>query len=160
MESDQSTVSVSDYREVLGCFSTGVVIATCSSPTGDIAGLTVNAFSAVSIDPPLILICPQKSSQTGKQIQEAGRFAINILQHDQKDLALRFARTDVDTRDVAWLAGEHGSPLLEDSLAFLECAVWEVYDGGDHDIIVGKVLALKRSEFEEPPLRFYQGELQ
>ena len=105
--------------------------------------MTINSFSSVSLDPPLVLWSVQLSTASSLAFRTATRFAISVLAADQQDVALRFARTDENKfLDFPVETGLGGVPLIPGALATFECATWAVYPGGDHEIIVGKVEAL------------------
>jgi 3-hydroxy-9,10-secoandrosta-1,3,5(10)-triene-9,17-dione monooxygenase reductase component len=139
-------------RAALGHFATGVTVVTAAAGDGRRYGSTANAVSSVSLDPPLLLVCLRDESQTLAALLETGRFAINILHARQRELAQRFAR-----RGASWADVSHREGLLDGALATLECAVHDVADGGDHRIVVGRVLAVEHPEQPAPPLLFYRG---
>jgi 3-hydroxy-9,10-secoandrosta-1,3,5(10)-triene-9,17-dione monooxygenase reductase component len=143
-------------REVMGCFATGAAIVTAVLD-GRPHGMAVNSLTSVSLNPPLILFCPDKKSTTWPAIEAAGQFVVNILAHDQEDVCRRFARKGADRfNDVAHGDSDEGSVILHHIAAFLECCIEHVYDAGDHFITVARVidLGLKR---DVPPLVFYKG---
>ncbi len=143
------------FRRALGHFSTGVTIITAEAG-GTKAGLTVNSFSSVSLDPPLILWSVNKSSTSWPVFAAAKSFAVNVLAADQSFLASQFARSGGDKYlNVEWHAGDTGAPLLSGVAAQFECLRHVEYDGGDHLIVVGKVAHFSR--FERRPLVFAQG---
>lgn len=147
------------YRDVLGQFATGVTVVTTYDSDKDICGLTINAFSAVSIEPSLVMVCPQKSSISHQEILKNGLFCIHFLHESQEDTAWAFAKKELDTSQVKWSAGENGSPVLNDYIAKIECKVWNNYDGGDHDILIGEILAMDIKETNKAPLVFHQGKM-
>ncbi len=149
-------------RDIGGRFATGVTVITLRD--GDQRhGMTANAFTSVSLRPPLVLYCIQKSASVFEAEQRTDTFAVNILAEDQRAVSDFFARTgrgaDGDSmggfryRD----AGKSGAPLLEGCIAWLDCRVWARYEGGDHIIVVGEVLDMALLEPEAPPLMFYGG---
>jgi len=141
---------------VLGHFATGVTVITAVSD-GQPAGLAVNSFTSVSLEPPLVAFCAAKSSTTWPAIQRAGSFCVNILAEDQEDLSRRFAMKGGDKfRGVGWRAGESGSPILQGVLAWLDCVTEAEHDAGDHLIVVGRVLGLDVFR-ERGPLVFFRG---
>lgn len=129
------------FRTVMGTFPTGVTVVTVTGVAGDPLGLTVNSFTSVSLEPPLILVCIARSSATHDRLTEAGRFAVNVLAADQEELAVRFAAEPAAGRfrGVAWNVGPGRVPLLEGVAAWLSCALEAVHPGGDHSIVVGRV---------------------
>ena len=127
-------------RDALGCFATGVTVVTCLS-NGVPAGLTVNSFTSVSLDPPLLLVCIAKRAATAEALITASHFAINVLQTGQQPASIRFSTRDEDRFGATpWACGEAGAPILKDSLGVFECERYAVYDGGDHHILMGRVV--------------------
>jgi len=147
-----------DFRDSLGRFATGVCVVTVQNEQGEPLGLTVNSFASVSLDPPLILWSLQNSSDVFSIYSNAQRFAINILSAQQRDLAGMYAQRGGHSIDPAQLEDSTSDyPILQDSLASMQCEVHTTHDGGDHLIIVGKVLAHQRRAVGEP-LLFYSGD--
>jgi 3-hydroxy-9,10-secoandrosta-1,3,5(10)-triene-9,17-dione monooxygenase reductase component len=145
-----------DFRLVLGQFATGVTIITAVDD-GEPVGVAANSFTSVSLDPPLVLFCVARSSSTWPRIERARKFAVNILGEHQEELSQLFAKKGADRfGSVEWHLGIGGSPVLHDCLAYLDCAFWNEYDGGDHIIVVGRVLDLGLTH-DAGPLVFYQG---
>jgi flavin reductase (DIM6/NTAB) family NADH-FMN oxidoreductase RutF len=150
-------VSGDDFRSALARWGSGVAIVT-SAAGGRIHGMTVSAFSSVSLDPPLVLVCADKASNTLGLIHEGQIFAVNILCAGQRDLSNKFAsKKDEHLRfeGVAWRAGLTGAPILEGALAALDCRVVAAHDAGDHVIYVGRVEAVEMSHGE--PLVYFGG---
>lgn len=148
------------YKQVLGAFPTGVTIVTALDEKDRVVGFTASAFSAVSMDPPLILICPSLGSDSYPVIKRTGRFAVHILGHDQQSIAYRFAGKGRDKVDgVAWHRSEHGNAILEGATAYLECRLWEDYPGGDHAIVVGEVQSLWLGNDKLDPLLYCRGQM-
>ena len=144
-------------RDALGCFATGVTVVTCLGADGKPAGLTVNSFTSVSLDPPLLLVCIHKQSAAAATLTTAPCFAVNVLQTRQQPQSMTFAARVEDRFDQApWSCGEAGAPILEDSLGVFECEQFAVYDGGDHHILVGRVV---KASFDAglDPLLFFRG---
>ena len=144
-------------RDALGCFATGVTVVTCLDSAGLPVGLTANSFTSVSLDPPLLLVCVAKAAASATPLTEAEHFAVNVLQTGQQPASITFS-TRVEDRfgQTAWGCGEHGAPVLRESLSVFECARSAVHDGGDHWILVGEV---KRASFEPglDPLLYFRG---
>lgn len=142
-------------RKIMGQFATGVTVITLKD--GDQTwGMTANAVTSVSLDPPLVLVCVQRDNQTHPKLQSAGCFAMNILAADQQDLSDRYAY--VGPKDCSGLdTGEDktGAPILPGTLGYVDCEVREVLSGGDHDIFLAEIVAGQLSEGE--PLLYYQG---
>ncbi len=143
------------FKGALRRWASGVtIITTCSE--GEVAGMTVSAFSSVSLDPPLILACADKSSNTNPLIAAAGVFAANILSADQQELSNRFAKTGNEAVRFDGLdckVGSSGSPWIPGALAVLDCSVEAAHDAGDHIIYVGRVLECAVHDTE--PLLYY-----
>ena len=151
-----AAVTGEEFRRACGRFATGVTIASVLDAQGSPHGLTVSSFSAVSLDPPLVLICLGHAVSAIHHFRAAGHFGINILGEDQRALSERFARKGHDRFDgVAWHAGETGVPLLPGALAAIECAVHRIVPMGDHDIVVGEMVHAQVQEGE--PLLHYWG---
>lgn len=142
------------FRDALGRFASGVTIVTACTPDGFI-GMTANSFSSVSMDPPLVLWCPAKTSSRYEHFARAGHFAIHVLGAGQADIALGFARSGraFDGLDIEINA--HGVPTIKDCLARFECETHQIHDAGDHAIMVGCVRSAAFGEGE--PLIFSQG---
>jgi 3-hydroxy-9,10-secoandrosta-1,3,5(10)-triene-9,17-dione monooxygenase reductase component len=144
------------FRTVLGQFATGVTIITAMAE-GEPVGVVANSFTSVSLAPPLVLFCVSRLSSTWPRIEQARRFAVNILGEHQEDLSRLFATRGADRfGGVDWHVGVGGSPVLHDTLAHLDCDFWAEYDGGDHIIVVGKVLDLGLAR-DAGPLLFFRG---
>jgi len=145
-----------EFRKVVGHFASGVTVITTWDAEGRPAGLTANAFTSVSLDPPLVLVCVDHKAQSYPAMQASGRFAVNILALGQDALSKRFAVSGGDKFDgLAWSTGPAGLPLLSGALAALECHTVHTYPGGDHTIFVGRVEAVQAQDAE--PLLYYQG---
>ncbi|SFF54613.1 flavin reductase family protein [Blastococcus tunisiensis] len=134
-------VTAERFRHALSQFASGVtVITTGTVGTSTAAGCTVSAFSSLSLDPPLVLACIARGKYMHKQLAEAEHFAVNVLSDHQRDVAMTFARASEDRfAGVPVRAGHDGVPLLQGAVAHLECTRYAVHDGGDHDIVVGRV---------------------
>src|SRR5687768_1512196 len=126
-------------REVLGHFVTGIVVITAVGPAGPL-GFTCQSFASLSLDPPLVSFAPARSSTTWPQIREVGAFCVNVLAAGHEELSAGFARSGVDKfAGVDWRAAPSGSPVLEGVSAWIDCTLWNEYDGGDHTVVVGLV---------------------
>src|SRR3954467_1890589 len=128
-----------DFREVISHFASGVTVIT-SRHDGRAYGTTASAVTSLSLEPPMLLICMNKQSETGRAVAESKRFGVNILGANQADLAERFARKGGDKfAGVAVTAGKSGEPLFDDALATLECRVAEETTGGTHWVFLAEV---------------------
>jgi flavin reductase (DIM6/NTAB) family NADH-FMN oxidoreductase RutF len=145
------------FRNALGCFATGVTVVTTVTDAGEPVGLTANSFSSVSLDPPLVLFCLDRASHNLDAFRAAGRFAVNVLGEDQRDLSVRFSTTIGDRWDgVVWERWETGAPVLNGCLAALDCETEAIHEGGDHVIIVGRVQRLAATT-DGKPLLYFRG---
>jgi flavin reductase (DIM6/NTAB) family NADH-FMN oxidoreductase RutF len=143
-------------RQVLSRYPTGVtIVGTRHLPSG-VCGLTVNAFTSVSLEPPMVLVCVDRSSNTHGCIQACGAFSVNVLSAGQSELAVRFAQKRDDKFDgVAHRLSPDGLPLIDGASAWVEARVEAAFDGGDHTIFLAHVLRAEQAE--EPPLVFHRG---
>lgn len=147
--------SAEDLKSALAGFCTGVAVITALDADGRPAGMAVQSFSSVSLDPPLVCFCPAHTSTTWPRIRAAGRFAVNVLAEDQRELspALRGdGRRQVRGHTLA--AGRQRRPLLDGALATIECELADVLDGGDHAIALGRVTSLTTHRDAGPLLYF------
>ena len=146
------------FRQLLGCFPTGVAIITTNAADGGPVGLTCNSFSSVSLEPPLVLFSLRKASSLLRAFVEADTFAINILSQSQDVLSGRFASSKIADKfeGVAWRPGPLGTPLIGDCLASFECRVHARHDAGDHEIFIGEVKHMTTGSADHA-LVFYKG---
>jgi len=150
-------IDANDFRKALGNFAAGVTVVTGRLPNGGPAGLTVTAFSSVSLEPPLVMVCIGKQTGCLDAFDKGDAFAVNILSEDQQNLSNLFASRDADKFGGQETdTGETGVPLLKDCLANIECRKEAVHDAGDHFIYIGRVVAIKAKDSGEP-LVYYQG---
>ena len=150
------------FRDVLGRFASGVTVVTAISG-GEPVGLTCQSFSSVSLDPPLVLFVPAKTSRAWPLIQRSGRFCVNFLAADQAELSNQMASRGVDKfADVKWTpAPQTGSPMLEGALAHVDCPIHAVHEAGDHYVVIGRVLDLVTDDDGDDdvaPLLFFRGQ--
>jgi 3-hydroxy-9,10-secoandrosta-1,3,5(10)-triene-9,17-dione monooxygenase reductase component len=147
------------FRQVLGHFCTGVTVITMRDEGGP-AGFACQAFAAVSLDPPLVLFCPSRSSATWPRIAQAGHFCANVLAADQRGLARIFGTSAPSGADkfagVRWSPCSSGAPVLDGALTWAGCAVQAVHEAGDHQVVLGRVTELGACA-DERPLLFYRG---
>ena len=143
-------------RRALGRFATGVTVVTTLSPEGRREGLTANSFSAVSLDPPLVLWSLGRRAPSLAGFKASGHFVVNVLSRGQSELSRHFATPRADKFDgVPFLPGLAGCPILADSLAVFECRTETAIEGGDHVIFIGRVVRAHHREGE--PLIFAGG---
>ena len=142
------------FRQAMGHFASGVTVVTTAS-AGELYGMTVSSFSSLSLNPPLVLICIDKGVPSHDSIKHAGCFVVNILDERQEHLSRRFATTATDKfKGVAWHSGQLGLPVLDNTLAAIECRTRDALDGGDHTIFVGEVIDAEVRE--GAPLLYYR----
>jgi len=156
---DSRQISPDLVRHALGHFATGVTVVTSRGTDGVPVGTTASAVSALSLVPPLVLVCLDRTSQTLAAVREHRAFAINVLEERQEALSANFARRGgaVSWEDVEHRPGPTGAPHLHGTLAVLDCRLERCLDGGDHEIVIGLLIALARSEQDLRPLLHYQG---
>lgn len=146
-----------DFRDVIGHFATGVTIVTAAD-SGRQFGTTVSAVSSVSLEPPTLLACLNRTSRTREVVDRTSRFAVNILGVGQGDLARTFATDRDDKFDgVEFETGLFGVPLLRDAIAHIECTVRETATSGTHTVFFGEVQRAER--FEGEPILYYRGQV-
>src|SRR4051794_10837689 len=147
-------------RKVMGHFATGVTVVT-TLDAGRPEGITVNALSSVSLDPPLVMVALDRRRFITPTIHRAGRFAVNVLGEDQQELSDCFAGAPVSPDRQAfcgatWQPGETGMPLVDGAIATLECEVVDTYSAGDHDLFIARVDAVANPHHHPMPLLYYR----
>lgn len=143
-------------RRALGRFATGVTVVTTRTAEGRLEGLTANSFSAVSLDPPLVLWSLRRAAPSLAGFRGSGHFVVNVLSRDQTDLSRHFATPHADKfTDLPWMPGLAGCPMLAESLAVFECRTESAIEGGDHLIFIGRVVRAHHREGD--PLVFAGG---
>jgi flavin reductase (DIM6/NTAB) family NADH-FMN oxidoreductase RutF len=154
-------ITGNDFREALGLFATGVAVVTAQGPAGGLQGMTVSSFNSVSLTPPLVLFSVARNVVSFPGWQAAKGWGISVLRECQAGLSARFARSGPDKwLGVEPVIGSTGLPLIPDALAHFECERYALYDGGDHVIFVGRVLALALNRPGGSPARpliFFSG---
>lgn len=144
------------FRDVLGRFCSGVTVVT-SVLDGEPVGMTCQSFSSVSLEPPLVMFIPAKSSRAWPQMQQAGHFCVNFLARDQEAVSNAFASRGADKyAGVSWSPSKTGAPLLDGVIGFVDCTLHAVHDAGDHWVVIGRVQDLGVTDKVEP-LLFYEG---
>jgi flavin reductase (DIM6/NTAB) family NADH-FMN oxidoreductase RutF len=155
-EARRSVSDRSELRRTLGTFATGVTVVTTLDQAGCPRGMTANSFTSVSLDPPLVLVCVAKAAPICIAFRAAEGFAVNILSEGQRELSQRFASRMPDRfAGLSWHQGASGAPILDGSLAFLDCRAREQIEAGDHVILIGEVEEFGRTA--QSPLLFSQG---
>jgi len=153
---DPDVIKPEDFRKALGSFPTGVCVVTTLCDDGLPVGVTCSSFNSVSLDPPLILWSLGKNAYSRAAFERASHWAVHILNSGQEQISNRFARAGEDKfADIRIEDGIAGIPLLPDYLTRFQCATEHVYDGGDHIILVGRVLSIDQQS--SLPLVFHAG---
>ena len=157
MASADTSIDPRHYRDVLGCYPTGVCVVTASGEDGARFGMVVGTFTSISLDPPLVGFFPDKKSTSWPRIASTGHFCANILSADQIHHSSRFASRIEDKFDgIAHGVSPHGQPLLDDVLAWIDCSIESVTEIGDHLLVVGVVRSLEKRD-DGTPLLFFRG---
>lgn len=144
------------FRQIMGRYPTGVTIVATRDAQGAPVGVTVNSFTSVSLDPPLVLFCLARHARCYPAFAESPQFSVSMLGAGQRNVSDRFAASPFDWTGVRTEGWETGAPILSDAAAALDCRVAARHEGGDHDIIVGEVVALG-SLRPGKPLVYYRG---
>jgi len=143
-------------REVLGHFASGVTVVTAVDDDGPL-GFTCQSFSSLSLDPPLVVFAPSRTSATWPRLRGLGRFCINVLAEGQDAVSQSFARSGVDKfAGVDWTPSAQGSPVLDGVVAWIDTQLWAEYDGGDHTLVAAQVLDLG-ADSTLRPLLYHRG---
>lgn len=152
-----SAIDQRAFRDTVGRFCTGVVLVT-GVDEGQPVGFAAQSFVSLSLDPPLVALCPALTSSSWPRIRASGHFCINVLGADQKALCDAFARSGGDKyAGVSWSAAPSGSPRIDGVLAWIDCAFETEHEAGDHTIAIGRVGALEAREGDLAPLLFFTG---
>ncbi|MGO2449387.1 flavin reductase family protein [Pseudomonas taetrolens] len=148
------------YKQVMGSFPSGVTVITTLDDDGQVVGLTASAFSSLSMDPALVLFCPNYSSDSYPVLIKNKRFAIHVLSGGQQNEAYAFARKGKDkAQGLEWTLSALGNPILANATAVIECELWREYEGGDHAIMVGSVKNLIVPRHNTGPLVYCHGKM-
>lgn len=158
VESVVTDIDLADFRRTMGSFASGVTIVT-SSYEGTLYALTLSAFVSLSSDPPLVLVCIDKQTAASAFIEQAGIFAVNVLSSDQEQLSRCFASRSQERYEsfchANYTSKVTGAPILEGSVAYADCRLVTTYEGGDHTIYIGQIVALGTGD--ATPLLYYRG---
>ena len=154
-ETSPKSFNERDFRDAMGSFATGICAVTANNAGGEAIGMTVNSFSSLSLDPPLVLVCLGVESARSQAIINSGRFNISVLSDQQMDVSNHFAQPGQGlAADGMVETGANGAPVVPGSLAQIECDVEAKHPGGDHVILVGRVTRLTTDPGGEPVLYF------
>lgn len=145
------------FRDALGRFATGVTVVTAKGPDGPV-GMTVNSFTSVSLDPPLVLWCPARASSRYAIFAAAQAWAVHVLGAEQLDVCLRFTRGGAQFDGLQLKRNAHGAPVIPGVAARFDCTCHAVHDGGDHGIMVGRVAQVTVGGPDDHPLVFAAGQ--
>lgn len=149
-------VTKDEFRSAMSRFASGVTVVTMKDADSRAQGITVSAFTSLSLEPPLVLVCIDKRASLHNHLVEGAHFAVNILAEDQELISRRFASRDEDRfSGTGYREGITGAPLLEGALGHIECRVVHVYPGGDHSVIVGEVETANVTDGK--PLVYFRG---
>jgi 3-hydroxy-9,10-secoandrosta-1,3,5(10)-triene-9,17-dione monooxygenase reductase component len=152
------SVNPEQFRSAMGHLAGGVAVVTTLSAEGQPRGFTATAVCSVSLVPPLVLVCVGTRGQTLEAIRESSRYALNFLHEDGLPTSVRFSGTDDQKfEDLDWVPAPEGSPLLEDALAWVECAVEQEVEAGDHVIFIGRVTAADARSEDQSALVHFRG---
>lgn len=150
-------IDQNSFRNVLSSFATGITVITAFAEDGRPLGLTANSFTSVSLEPPLVLWCLDYQTESCDDFVRAENFSVHVLHAEQQNTSDIFARRNGKKFDeINWQNSDYDTPVLDDYLSCLHCRTEHQYEGGDHVIIVGRVLGLELPK-EKPPLIYYQG---
>jgi flavin reductase (DIM6/NTAB) family NADH-FMN oxidoreductase RutF len=147
------------FRDSLGLFPTGIAVVTAALDDGTVGGLTVNSFTSISLDPPLIMVALARSIASLAVFEEAQHFAVSLLRADQRHVSAAFAKSDL----AKWQAGHHRTgtlaPIIHPNLVAFECETYARHDGGDHRLLLGHVIHIETPQDASPqPLLYYRGQ--
>ncbi|MGP4019629.1 3-hydroxy-9,10-secoandrosta-1,3,5(10)-triene-9,17-dione monooxygenase reductase subunit [Saccharopolyspora sp. 5N708] len=150
------TPEPASFRRVLGHFCTGVTVVTGLDGPRPV-GFACQSFAALSLDPPLVLFCPSRTSRTWPVLERTGRFCVNVLAQSQQAVSTTFGRSGADKfAGLAWHPAPSGAPILDGALTWIDCRVEAVHEAGDHHIVTGRVETLGNPTNDQP-LLFHQG---
>lgn len=148
------------FRDALGTFSTGITVVTTTHNNSKPVGITVNSFTSVSLDPPLVLWCLDNDAESYNIYATCKNFAVHILHQDQEEISKLFAtKYSSKFTNLEWHSGEFGSPILNDFFTCFQCETETTYAGGDHLILLGRVKSFETHK-DRPPLVYHGGNYQ
>ncbi|MFD9945323.1 flavin reductase family protein [Nonomuraea sp. NPDC059023] len=155
----RAPITAHRFRDVLSHYGSGVTVVTSLTDDGQPVGMTCQAFSNVSLNPPLVMFVAAETSHTLQQIRHSGHFAVNFLAADQADLAARMAMNDRDKfANLTWTPTATGAPHIDAVVGYVDCTVHDIHDAGDHQIVVGHVRETDAvAGTSAPPLLYQQG---
>lgn len=146
-----------DFRLCMGHFATGITVITTNTSENKPCGMTVNSFSSLSLEPPLILFSVDKKASNYDNLTSCREFAVSILAESQKNISSTFANpSSINWHEISYKDGKNGSPIINGCLAYIECLNENLYEGGDHTIIIGRVTDMQIAP-QEQPLIYFKG---
>lgn len=149
-------IDKNEFRRALGLFASGVTVVTTRDASGRLHGITVSAFSSVSLEPPLVLVCIEKNTGSHYAFKESDAFVVNLLAANQRHLSAHFASRLPDKfAGVSYRSGINELPILDNALANLECVLKNSFEAGDHTIFVGQIEKSHISTIGEPLVYFH-----
>lgn len=152
-----AAIDSAQFRKVLGAYPTGVCAITALGADGNPLGMVVGTFTSVSLDPPLVGFLPDKSSSTWPMIEATGQFCVNVLGSDQQATCRNLAARGPDKfAEVEWTRSANGTPEIAGCIAYIDCAIANVVEAGDHWFVLGRVVAMDVARDEDPML-FHRG---
>jgi 3-hydroxy-9,10-secoandrosta-1,3,5(10)-triene-9,17-dione monooxygenase reductase component len=154
--SEGTIIDPGHFRQVLGQLPTGVAVITAHGRGGPI-GMAVNSLTSVSLDPPLVLFCPARTSTTWPGVREVGRFCVNVMAGHHEEVTRRFAASQTDRFAGVSYSDRAGGPGLHNALAWIECETADEHEAGDHTIVVARVVAIEAASEDFEPLIFFRG---
>lgn len=155
-DTEAAREAAAEFRRTLSQFCSGVTVVTSMSGAEPV-GLTCQSFSSVSLDPPLVMFIPARTSHAWSAIHRAGHFTVNFLSADQQEISNTFATRGADKfAGLSWQPGATGAPVLDGCLAHIDCTIHAVHEAGDHNLVVGRVQQMELG-VEEDPLLFFRG---
>jgi 3-hydroxy-9,10-secoandrosta-1,3,5(10)-triene-9,17-dione monooxygenase reductase component len=155
---DEAPVDTLRFRQTLGQYASGITVIAGFHDDAPV-GFTCQAFSSLSASPPLISFNVMNSSTSYPKLRESGRFSVNVLAHNQHTVSNQFASKGVDKwAGIGWDLTRHGNPVIDETLMWLDCELFAEYEGGDHTIVVGKVLEMSPADWHQgEPLLYFRG---
>ncbi|HUB94883.1 MAG TPA: flavin reductase family protein [Stellaceae bacterium] len=153
------TFTPRQFRDALGLFPTGIAVVMAADDDGSVGGLTVNSFTSVSLDPPLILVALARTISSYDIFERASHFAVSLLRDDQRHVSSAFAKSDL----AKWQGGHHRhgnlAPIIHPNLVAFECETYSRHDGGDHRLLLGKVISMETGgDTAGLPLLYFRGQ--
>lgn len=145
------------FRQIMGCFATGIAVLTTRDSKGNAVGLTVNSLTSVSLDPALVLVCIDRKAHVFPIFRKAEKFGFSFLAEGQEAVSRHFASHHNPKPPKVWASPQEGCPIVRQSLGWIVCRRHAVYNGGDHIILVGEVIKAHKKAGHHDPLLYFHG---